>query len=52
MVYTIVSNKCRVYKDKTTIWFDKLDNLFIFEFLQEMGYDYLNLMFKEIEKNS
>lgn len=50
MVYTIISKKCKVYKDKSTIWTDKLDNQYIFDFLKKMDYHYLNHMFKEIEK--
>lgn len=49
MIYTIISRKCRVYKDKTTLWTDKLDNKFIFDFLQKMNYHYLYRMFKELE---
>lgn len=50
MVYTIISRTCRVYKDKMTLWTDKLDNQYIFDFFEKMGYDYLNQSFKNIEK--
>lgn len=49
MVYTILSRKCKIYKDKNTIWTDKLDNQYIFDFFQELEFKYLNKMFKEIE---
>lgn len=50
ITYGYISQKCRVYKDKMTIWTDKLDNRFITDFLQEMNFNYLNKMFKELEK--
>lgn len=49
MVYGILSKTCKIYKDKTTIWTDKLDNQFVFEFLHEMGFLYLERMFREIQ---
>jgi hypothetical protein len=49
MVYTIISRKCRIYKDRTTLWTDKLDNKFIFDFLEKLNYGYLYKMFKDLE---
>lgn len=51
IVYGHISYKCRVQKDKMTIWTDKLNNQFIFDFLEQMGYHYLLRMFKELDKN-
>ena len=48
LVYGFISQKCRVQKDKTTIWNEKLDNKFIFDFLDKMNYNYLLRMFKEL----
>lgn len=48
IVYGHISYKCRVQKDKSTIWTDKLDNQFIFDFLEKMEYNYLNRMFREL----
>lgn len=50
IVYGFISQKCRVQKDKSTIWTDKLDNQFIFDFLKTMEYNYLLNMFKELSK--
>ena len=49
MVYGIITRKCRVYKDKNTIWTDKLDNQFIFDFLNKMNFYHIEKMFKEID---
>ena len=49
MVYTIVSKKCKIYKDKNTVWTDKLDNQYVFDFFKKMQFNYLFSMFKEIE---
>lgn len=48
LVYGFVSEKCRVQKDKMTVWNEKLDNKFIFDFLDTMNYTYLLKMFKEL----
>lgn len=50
IVYGFISYRCRIYKDKSTIWTDKLDNQFIFDFLAKMKFNYLNKMFKELSK--
>lgn len=50
IVYGHVSYKCKVQKDKTTIWTDRLPNQFIFDFLKKMEYYYLFRMFKELDK--
>lgn len=49
MTYAIISRKCRVFKDKTTTWNDKMDNQFIFEFLKMMEFYHLEKMLREIE---
>ena len=50
IVYGFISQKCRVYKDKSTLWADKLDNQFILDFLKEMEFNYLYAMYKELFK--
>ena len=50
ITYGFISKKCRVQKDKTTIWTDKLDNKFIFDFLEEMKFFYILKMFKDLSK--
>lgn len=50
IIYGFISQNCRVQKDKSTIWTDKLDNKFIFDFLKEMEFTYLFRMFKDLEK--
>lgn len=48
LVYGHISQWCRVYKDKTSMWTDKLYNTFIFDFLNKMEYKYLSKMFNEL----
>ncbi len=48
IVYGHISKKCRVQKDKSTVWMDKLDNQFIYDFLEEL--DFL-LPFPHVSKN-
>lgn len=50
MTYGFISQKCRVQKDKSTIWTDKLYNQFIFDFLEKMNFYYLLRMFKELNQ--
>ena len=49
MTYTIISKKCRVYKDKNTVWVDKLDNSYIDDFFNKIGFTYLEKIFRDIE---
>lgn len=50
MTYTLASRNFTIYKDKNTVWSDKLNNGYIFEFLNEkMDYKYLGRMFKDLE---
>jgi len=49
MTYTIISKKCRIHKDKLTLYTDKLDNQYIFDFFEEMGYLFLNKIFRSAE---
>lgn len=48
MIYTILSKKCKIYKDKNTIWTDKLDNQYVFDFLHKMNFLWLEKMFIDI----
>ena len=49
-VYTIAGRNFTIYKDKNTVWSEKLTNSYIFEFLNEkMDYKYLGRMFKDLE---
>jgi len=50
IVYTIISNKCRIYKDKSTMWMNKLSNQYLFDFMQKMNYPHLKRMFMDLEK--
>lgn len=50
LVYGYISQKCRVQKDKSTTWTDKLSNQFIFDFLEKMNFYHLLKMFKELDK--
>lgn len=49
MVYGLLSRRCRIMKDNSNIWSDKLDNQFIFDFLITIKFYYLERMFKQIE---
>lgn len=49
MVYGHISQKCRVYKDKSTLWTDKLYNKFILDFFTELKFNYLYSMFKDLD---
>lgn len=48
LVYGFISTSCKVQQNKNTIWREKLDNQFIFDFLAEMKFDYLLKMFKNL----
>lgn len=50
ITYGFISKFCRVQKDKNTVWMDKLDNQFIFDFLENMEFKYLLSMFKDLSK--
>lgn len=50
MAYTIISRKYTIYKDKITIWPEKTENTYIFEFLTKMGFKHLTTIFKDAEK--
>jgi len=50
LTYAILTQKYAVYKSKTELWKEKLDNDYIFDFLGDaMKYSYLKNMFKDIE---
>jgi hypothetical protein len=48
IVYGIISKNCKVYKNKTTLWIEKLNNLFIHNFFMEMKFNCLDKMFSNI----
>lgn len=50
IVYGHISRKCKIYKDKNTIWTDKLDNNFIFEYFETFKFKYLLIIFKQINQ--
>ena len=50
MVYTILTKKCKVYKDRQNLYTDKLDNSYVWEFLEKMNFFYLGKIFREVEK--
>lgn len=50
IVYGYISQKCIIHKDKSTLWTDKLNNNFIFDYLSEYEFRYLFKMFKDLEK--
>ncbi len=50
MVYTSAARNFTIYKDKSTVWSNGLDNAYLFEFFEENNYPYLGKMFKESEK--
>lgn len=51
MVYGHISKQCRVYKDKSTVWIDKLDNQFILDFFAELKFNYLLGIFSDLDKS-
>jgi hypothetical protein len=50
IIYGFISQKCRVYKDKLTVWSEKLNNQFIFDFLSKLKFWHLYRMFKELSR--
>lgn len=50
IIYGHASRYCKVYKDKATLWIDKLHNKFIIEFFEVMQFHYLASMFNELDK--
>lgn len=50
IVYGFISQKCRVYKDKTTVWTDKMNNQFIFDFFSKLKFWRLYRMFMELNR--
>lgn len=49
MIYTAITKKCRIYKDKNTLWTDKLTNSYVYEFFDKIQFYYLTKVFKNIE---
>jgi hypothetical protein len=50
LVYGTLSTKCHVNKDKNSLWSDKLENDFIFEFFEELNFKHLASIFRELDK--
>lgn len=50
IVYTLISQKYAIHKSKMDTWKEKLSNDFVFDFYEEMGYQYLKRLFMELEK--
>lgn len=48
IVYGFISQKCRVQKDKSTVWMDKFENKFILNFFEEMKFHCLYNIFKNL----
>ncbi|BCS83332.1 hypothetical protein QLL95_gp0791 [Cotonvirus japonicus] len=48
IVYGYISYRCKVYKDRSTVWVDKLDNDFIYDFLDKMKFHHLSKMFRDL----
>ena len=49
MTYTLLTKKCRIHKDKQTLFTDKLDNQYIFDFFEKLNLHYLTKVFKAAE---
>lgn len=49
LVYGIASKRCKIYKDKKSMWINVLENQFIFDFFNDNKFNYLSKIFKEIE---
>jgi len=50
IVYGHISRLCRINKDKTTIWHEKLNNQFIFDFFAKLEFQYLENIFRDLNK--
>ena len=49
MIYTVLTKKCKINKDKNTVWSEKLSNDYIYDFFNEMQFYHLVKIFKNIE---
>lgn len=49
MIYTALTRKCRINKDRNTVWSDKLSNDYVYDFFNEMQFYHLTKIFKNIE---
>lgn len=49
IIYTILSQKNTIYKDKVTLWNGKLDNKYLYDYLELLELRDLKTMFQEIE---
>lgn len=49
LIYTLLSKKYTIYKDKVTLWNGKLDNQYFFDYLDSIELKDLRLMFQDIE---
>ena len=50
IIYTILSKKYHILKDKTSSLNDRLDNQYVFDFLKTLNYHYLHDIFLELEQ--
>jgi hypothetical protein len=49
MIYTILSHRCKIYKDRNTIWNTILSNDEVINFFKEKKFFYLYRLFQDIE---
>jgi len=49
-IYTLISQKYKINKDKMTVWSEKLSNKYVFDLLEKMDFGYLVKVFKEAER--
>ena len=50
LVYGHVSQLCQVFKDKSTVWTDRMSNNLIHEFFEALELFHIGMMFKELDK--
>lgn len=50
IIYGHVSYKCKIYKNKTSVWNERLDNNIIFDFFKKIELKSLYGFFKELDK--
>ena len=50
IIYGHISQKCHVFKDKNTVWVDKLYNRIIVDFFEENKFKCLQIVFKELDE--
>lgn len=50
LFYTAISKKYRIFKNKSNLWLDKIDNNYVFEFFHNIKFYYLGHVFQDIYK--